>query len=260
MIDDRVPQLDLGAQYAAIADEVEAAVLEVLRSGRYVLGERVAAFEREAASRIGVPHAIGCASGSDALLIALLALDVGPGDEVVTSAFSFFATASAIVRIGALPVFADIRPDDFLLDPQAAARVVTPSTRAILPVHLYGQCVDVCAFDQVAREQRLPIVEDAAQAIGAARDGVTAGAWGDLGCFSFYPTKNLGAAGDAGMVTTRDDVLAARVRRLREHGSDKRYEHVEVGLNSRLDALQAAVLSVKLRHLESWTAARIGRA
>jgi dTDP-4-amino-4,6-dideoxygalactose transaminase len=260
MSDAPIPQLDLAAQYARIAGEVEAAVLEVLRSQRYVLGERVAAFEREAARYVGVPHAIGCASGSDALLLALLALDVGPGDEVVTSAFSFFATASAIVRIGAVPVFADVRPDDLLLDPQAVARCITPSTRALLPVHLYGQCVDVRAFDAVAREHRLPIVEDAAQAIGAVRDGVAAGAWGDLGCFSFYPTKNLGAAGDAGMVTTSDQQLAARVRRLREHGSETRYEHVEVGLNSRLDALQAAVLSVKLRHVDGWSSARIRRA
>ncbi|HEY8515954.1 MAG TPA: DegT/DnrJ/EryC1/StrS family aminotransferase [Candidatus Binatia bacterium] len=260
MSGDPIPQLDLRAQYAAIAHELEPAVLEVLRSGRWVLGERVAAFESEVAQAIGVSHAIGCASGSDALLLALLALDVRPGDEVVTSAFTFFATASAIVRIGAVPVFADIRPDDFLLDPNAAARAVTPSTRAILPVHLYGQCVDVRAFDEVARQHRLPIVEDAAQAIGASRDGVAAGAWGDLGCFSFYPTKNLGAAGDAGLVTTGDGMLAARVRRLREHGSEKRYEHVEVGINSRLDALQAAILSVKLRHLAAWTEARIRRA
>jgi dTDP-4-amino-4,6-dideoxygalactose transaminase len=255
-----VPQLDLKAQYAAIAAEIEAAVLEVLRSGRWVLGDYVKAFEAEAARYVGAPHAIGCASGSDALLLSLMALDVGPGDEVVTTAFSFFATASAITRLGAQPVFADIRADDFLLDPDAVRRAITPRTRALLPVHLYGQCVDFAAFAAIAAEHRLPIVEDAAQAIGATRDGHAAGATGDLGCFSFYPTKNLGAAGDAGLVTARDERLAARVRRLREHGSEKRYEHLEVGLNSRLDAIQAAILSVKLRHVDAWSDARVARA
>jgi dTDP-4-amino-4,6-dideoxygalactose transaminase len=232
----------------------------VLRSQRYVLGETVAAFERDAARYVGVPHAIGVASGSDALLIALQALDVGPGDEVITTAFSFFATASAITRLGAVPVFADLRPDDFLLDADAVRKKITPRTRALLPVHLYGQCVDFAAFGAIAREHRLAIVEDAAQAIGATRDGIAAGAFGELGCFSFYPTKNLGAAGDAGLVSARDEKLAARVRRLREHGSEKRYEHLEVGLNSRLDALQAAILTVKLRHVDAWSNARAERA
>lgn len=255
-----VPQLDLRAQYDAIAAEIEPAVLEVLRSQRYVLGDHVAAFERAAAQYVGVPHAIGVASGSDALLIALMALDVGPGDEVVTTAFSFFATASAITRLGAVPVFADIRPDDYLLDPDAVRRAIGPRTRALLPVHLYGQCIDFAAYAAIAREHRLPIVEDAAQAIGATRDGIAAGAFGELGCFSFYPTKNLGAAGDAGLVTARDEKLAARVRRLREHGSEKRYEHLEVGLNSRLDAIQAVILGVKLRHVDAWSDARARRA
>lgn len=255
-----VPQLDLRAQYDAIAHELEPVVLEVLRSQRYVLGETVASFERDAARYVGVPHAIGVASGSDALLIALQALDVGPGDEVITTAFSFFATASAITRLGAVPVFADLRPDDFLLDADDVRRKVTPRTRALLPVHLYGQCVDFAAFGAIAREHRLAIVEDAAQAIGATRDGIAAGAFGELGCFSFYPTKNLGAAGDAGLVSARDEKLAARVRRLREHGSEKRYEHLEVGLNSRLDALQAAILAVKLRHVDAWSNARAERA
>ena len=255
-----VPQLDLKAQYDAIAGEIEPVVLEVLRSQRWVLGDYVKAFEADAARYVGVPHAIGCASGSDALLIALMALDVKPGDEVITTAFSFFATASAITRLGAKPVFADIRADDFLLDPDAVRRAITPRTRALLPVHLYGQCVDFAAFSAIAAEHRLPVVEDAAQAIGATRDGKAAGAVGDLGCFSFYPTKNLGAAGDAGLVTVLDDRLAARVRRLREHGSEKRYEHIEVGLNSRLDAIQAAILQVKLRHVDAWSDARAARA
>jgi len=255
-----VPQLDLRAQYETIAHEIEPVVLEVLRSQRYVLGSYVQAFEEDAARYVGVPHAIGCASGSDALLLCLMALDVGPGDEVVTTAFSFFATASAITRLGAKPVFADIRPDDFLLDPEAVRRSIGRRTKALLPVHLYGQCVDFAAFGAIAAEHGLPVVEDAAQAIGATRDGIAAGAFGAFGCFSFYPTKNLGAAGDAGLVTARDDRLAARVRRLREHGSEKRYEHLEVGLNSRLDAIQAAVLRVKLRHVDAWSAARAQRA
>jgi dTDP-4-amino-4,6-dideoxygalactose transaminase len=255
-----VPQLDLKAQYDAIAGELEPVVLEVLRSQRWVLGDYVKAFEADAARYMSVPHAIGCASGSDALLLALMALDVGPGAEVVTTAFSFFATASAITRLGAKPVLADIRADDCLLDAESVRRAITPRTRALLPVHLYGQCIDFTAFAAIAAEHRLPIVEDAAQAIGATRDGRTAGAAGALGCFSFYPTKNLGAAGDAGLVTALDDRLAARVRRLREHGSEKRYQHVEVGLNSRLDAIQAAILQVKLRHVDAWSDARAARA
>jgi dTDP-4-amino-4,6-dideoxygalactose transaminase len=255
-----VPQLDLAAQYASIAHEIEPAVLEVLRSQRYVLGDYVARFEREVAAYVGVPHAIGVASGSDALLLALRALDVGPGDEVVTTAFSFFATVSAITRLGAVPVFADIRHDDLLLDVASVTRALTARTRAVLPVHLYGQCIDFAAFADLARTHRLAVIEDAAQAIGARRGGVRAGTFGELACFSFYPTKNLGAAGDAGLVTVRDEGLAARVRCLREHGSVRRYEHLEIGFNSRLDALQAAILSVKLRHVDAWSDARAARA
>jgi dTDP-4-amino-4,6-dideoxygalactose transaminase len=255
-----IPQLDLRAQYRAIAPEVEAAVLAVLRSGQYVLGETVARFEGAMEAALGVRHAIAIASGSDALLLALMALDVGPGDEVVTSPFSFFATVAAIVRLGAVPVFADVAPDDLLLDAGAVLAVCTERTRALLPVHLYGQCVDLRAFDAIARERRIAIVEDAAQAVGAMRDGVHAGAWGDVACFSFYPTKNLGAAGDAGLLTTADDRLAERLRRLRVHGSATRYEHSELGINSRMDALQAAILHAKLPHLDAWTEARIARA
>jgi dTDP-4-amino-4,6-dideoxygalactose transaminase len=255
-----IPQLDLRAQYRAIAPEVEAAVLAVLRSGQYVLGETVARFERAMEAALGVRHAIAVASGSDALLLGLMALDVGPGDEVVTSPFSFFATVAAIVRLGAAPVFADVAPDDLLLDADAARAACTERTRALLPVHLYGQCVDLRAFDAIARERRIAIVEDAAQAVAASRDGIRAGAWGDVACFSFYPTKNLGAAGDAGLLTTGDDRLAERLRRLRVHGSATRYEHAELGINSRMDAVQAAVLDAKLPHLDAWTEARIARA
>src|SRR5262245_44896999 len=252
-----IPLLDLGAQYREIGAELEAAVLQVLRSGRYVLGETVARFEAAIAEHLGVRHAIGVASGSDALLLALMALDVRVGAEVVTSPFSFFATAAAVVRLGATPVFADIDPADFAVS-MASVRL-TEHTRALLPVHLYGQCGDMRTLDAIARRHRLPIVEDAAQAIGASRDGWRVGD-GDLACLSFYPTKNLGAVGDAGLVVTGDDALAARVRRLRTHGAEGRYEHLEVGLNSRLDAVQAAVLTVKLKYVESWNAARRARA
>jgi len=251
-----VPQLDLRAQYESIGSELEAAVVAVLRSGQYVLGPATESFERAVAAYVGVPHAIAVASGSDAVLLALMALDVGPGDEVVTTPFSFFATVSSITRLGATPVLADISPRDFLIDPPAVEAAITPRTRAILPVHLYGQCADLTALDAIARPRRLAIVEDAAQAIGATWAGRPAGGIGDLGCFSFYPTKNLGAAGDAGLVTTLDARLAERVRRLRVHGSERRYVHIEVGINSRMDAIQAAVLEVKLAHLERWTEAR----
>ena len=183
-----IPQLDLRAQHASIAEEVEAAALGILRSQQCVLGEPVARFEREIAEWIGVPHAIGCASGSDALLLALQALDVGPGDEVITSPFTFFATVAAIVRLGATPVLADIQADTFNLDPDRVRAAVTPRTRVLLPVHLYGQCVDFDAFDEIARDARATIVEDAAQAIGASWNGRAAGTWGDVACFSFYPT------------------------------------------------------------------------
>ncbi len=255
-----VPSVDLAAEWREIAAEAEPRVLEVLRSQQFVLGPAVASFEQAVAGRIGVAHAMGVASGSDALLLSLMALDVGPGDEVVTSAFTFFATASAITRLGATPVFADVRRDDFLLDPEAVRAAVGPRTRVLLPVHLYGQCADFPALDAIARSAGAAIVEDAAQAIGAARDGRAAGTVGDLAAFSFYPTKNLGAAGDAGLVTTGDDRLAARVRRLRVHGSEKRYEHLEVGINSRMDGIQGALLEVKLRRLDAWTRARAARA
>ena len=256
----RVPFLDLRREYASIAGELEAAVLEVLRSQAYILGPAAARFEEEVAEFLGVEHAIGVSSGSDAVLLALAALDVGPGDQVVTTPFTFFATVSAIVRLGAQPVFADISRADYLLDPAEVAKVVTDRTRAIMPVQLYGQCVDPDAFDAIGREHRIPIIEDAAQAIGARRGKFGAGAFGDFGCFSVDPTKNLAAVGEAGLVTTGDDRLASRVRRLRDHGSEKRYEHLEVGWNARLDGVQAAALSVKLRHLKDWNQARAAHA
>lgn len=252
--------LDTAAQWAEIASEAEPAVLEVLRGGIWALGPPVAAFEDEIAEFLGVRHAIGVASGSDALILALLALDIRPGDEVITTPMTFVSTATAIERIGAVPVFADVLDDDLLLDAAAVEKVITKRTRAILPVHLYGQCVDGEAIDALARAHRLPIIEDACQSVGSRRGAVCAGAWGDLAAFSFYPTKNLSAAGDAGLVTTNDEKLDRRVRRLRAHGSDVRYEHREVGLNSRMDAVQGAILSVKLRKLEEWNAQRLANA
>jgi dTDP-4-amino-4,6-dideoxygalactose transaminase len=243
-------------QHATIRDEVRDAVDAVFSSQRFILGEEVAALEQEIAAYCDARHAIGCASGTDALILALMALDIGPGDEVITSPFTFFATASAIHRVGAKPVFADIDPATFNIDHQAVAAAITPRTKAILPVHLFGQCADMEPLWRLAVRHGLAIIEDAAQAIGATYRGRHAGVLGTIACFSFFPTKNLGGAGDGGMLSTDDQDLDVRLRRLRVHGDVGRYEHLEVGLNSRLDALQATVLRIKLRHLESWTQGR----
>ena len=252
----KVPALDLVRQHRHLKEEIDAAVMSVLASGGYVLGVEVEAFEREFAASAGVEHAIACASGSDALLLALMAMDVGPGDEVITSPFTFFATASCIVRLGARPVFADIDPETYNIDPAGVAAAITERTRGIIPVHLYGQCADMTTINEIAADAGVPVIEDACQAVGATHDGKAAGSMGAVGCFSFYPTKNLGAAGDAGMMTTQDADLARRLRRLRVHGSDRRYYHDELGINSRMDAFQGAILRVKLRRLSAWTEAR----
>jgi dTDP-4-amino-4,6-dideoxygalactose transaminase len=244
----KVPLLDLRAQYATVGPAVESAVKRVLESGQYILGEEVAALEREIAEALGVAHAIGVSSGTDALLVALQALGVGPGDEVVTTALSFFATAGAIARLGARPVFADVEPDSFNLDPADALRRVGPRTRAFVPVHLFGRPARVAPLGAAG----LPIVEDAAQALGAA--GV--GKLGRVATLSFFPSKNLGAAGDAGMVTTDDGELGDRMRLLRTHGSRPKYVHHIVGGNFRMDALQAAVLRAKLPQLADWNRRR----
>lgn len=251
-----VPFIDLTRQYGAIGAELEAAVRDVLRSGRYILGPEVAAFEREMAAYCGVAEAIGVGSGTDALLIALKAVGVGPGDEVIVPAFTFVATAEVVTHLGAAPVFADIEPERHGLDAASAERLITPRTKAIVPVHLYGRIADMDALGALARRHGLAIVEDAAQAVGAEYRGRRAGGIGRLGCFSFYPTKNLGALGDGGLVTTDDAALAERVRMLRDHGSRQRYFHEIPGWCSRLDAVQAAGLRVKLRHLDAWTVAR----
>lgn len=251
-----VPALDLKAQYASIRDEVERVVRAVFESQHFVLGPEVAGLEAELATYCGVPYAVGCASGSDALLIPLMALDIGPGDEVVTTPFSFFATAGAIWRLGARPVFVDIEPDTFNIDPSRLESAITPRTKAIIPVHLYGQTADMEPINAIAEAHGLTVLEDAAQAIGAQYHDRRAGSLARVAAFSFYPSKNLGAVGDAGMITTTDAELASRMARLRVHGMEPKYYHHEVGFNSRLDALQAAVLRLKLRHLEDWTAAR----
>jgi dTDP-4-amino-4,6-dideoxygalactose transaminase len=257
----QVPLLDLKRQHAALREELGAALGRVLDSQQFILGEDVRLLESELARYTRARHAVGCGSGSDALLLALLALDVGAGAEVVTTPFTFFATAGAVVRAGARPVFVDIEPRTYNLDPSKIDEVITERTRAVIPVHLYGQMAEMGEVLGVAARRGLRVIEDAAQAIGAADgEGRSAGAVGDAGCFSFYPTKNLGAAGEAGLVTTNDAGVAERLRRLRVHGGATEYHHDEVGFNSRLDTFQAAVLRVKLPHLDGWSGARRERA
>lgn len=251
-----VPLLDLDAQYRPLRDELLAAITRVCDSQRFIQGPEVEALERELSASLGVAHAIGVSSGTDALLMALMALEIGPGDEVVTSTYSFFATAGAIARLGARPVLVDIDPDTFNIDPAAAVAAITSRTRAIVPVHLFGQSAELAPLLDAGRRASVPVVEDAAQAIGATYQERAVGAWGNVGCFSFFPSKNLGAFGDGGLVTASDEALAQRLRLLRNHGMEPRYYHQLVGGNFRLDALQAAVLRVKLPHLASWTAAR----
>jgi dTDP-4-amino-4,6-dideoxygalactose transaminase len=253
----KVPLLDLQAQYATIRDEVRAAIDRVCDSQHFILGPEVTALESEIASYHDARFAIGVSSGTDALLLALMAAGVGPGDEVLTSTYSFFATAGTIARLGARPVFVDIEKASFNLDPARLASLVTPRTKAIVPVHLFGRCCDMDAVSAVARAHGLAVIEDAAQAIGAVDDrGRIAGTVGTVGCFSFFPTKNLGGFGDGGLVLTNDAELAERMRVLRVHGSKPKYHHALVGGNFRLDAIQAAVLRVKLKFLASWTKAR----
>ena len=247
-----IPILDLTRQHEALSPHIERAVREVLRGGTYINGPNVTAFEQELAAYTGVPHAVGLNSGTDALYLALRALDIGPGDEVITTPFTFVATTEAIGMTGAKPVFVDIDPATFNIDPAAVEAAITPRTRAILPVHLYGQPADMNALVAVARRSHLAIVEDCAQSIGATVDGRKTGSIGTIGAFSFFPSKNLGACGDAGAIVTRDRALADRIRRLRAHGAAVKYYHDELGVNSRLDEIQAAILRVKLGHLEDW--------
>jgi dTDP-4-amino-4,6-dideoxygalactose transaminase len=264
----QVPLLDLKAQYAPLRDEIRAAIDEVCDAQYFILGPKVVAFEAETAAYCGAKAAIGVSSGSDALIISLMALDIGPGDAVITTPYTFFATVGAIARVGATPVFVDIDPVTFNIDPAAIKNLLTHwpdrfaglTPRAIMPVHLYGQCADMDPIMELAKENDLAVVEDGAQAIGSEYPSASgtqkAGAMGTTGCFSFFPSKNLGGFGDGGLVTTQDEALAEKLSQLRNHGMNSRYYHKMVGGNFRLDAIQAAVLSVKLRHLDEWHAGR----
>jgi dTDP-4-amino-4,6-dideoxygalactose transaminase len=255
-----VPLLDVNRGNAPLREEILAALTRVVDSGRFLFGPDVQQLEKSIAILSGTQHAVACASGSDALLLALMALDIGEGDEVIVPSFTFFATASAAWRLGAKPVFVDIEPQTLNLDPQQVEDAITPLTRAIVPVHLFGQCADMDAIGQIADRHGLHVIEDAAQAIGAKFNGRLAGSMSAVSCLSFYPTKNLGAFGDAGMLTTNDAALAERLRLFAAHGMSPRYYHQVVGINSRLDSLQAAVLNVKLTRLAEWTAARAANA
>jgi dTDP-4-amino-4,6-dideoxygalactose transaminase len=250
------PYLDLKAQFETIRHEMSEAIWRVLENQQFILGKEVDQFEADIASIIGARHAVSCASGSDALVLSLMAAGIGTGDEVITSPFTFVATAGSIARVGAIPVFVDIDPATFNILPDVIEAAVTSKTRAIMPVHLFGLPADLDPILETARKHSLVVVEDAAQAIGARYKGRPAGTQGDFGCFSFFPSKNLGGAGDGGLVTTNDAVMADKLRMLRAHGSKKKYQHEILGMNSRLDALQAAILRVKLPHLESWTEGR----
>jgi dTDP-4-amino-4,6-dideoxygalactose transaminase len=252
----KVPLIDLRGQHLDLRPQLLKAIERVLDSQQFVLGGEVEAVEEEIARYSSTNFAVGCASGSDALLLSLMALDVKAGDEVITTPFSFFATASSITRLGAKPRFVDIDRWTYNIDPLKVETAITPRTRAIMPVHMYGQCADMSPLLEISQRHGLHLVEDAAQAIGAEDRGRRAGSMGHLGCFSFYPTKNLGGAGDGGMVVTNDANLAQRLRKLRVHGGTTEYHHDEVGINSRLDALQAAILRVKLKHLDEWSEAR----
>lgn len=254
----QVPGFDLQRQWREIGQKVRQSVEEVFDSSQFILGDAVERFEQSMAELIGVKHAIGVGNGSDALYLALLALDIGPGDEVITTPFTFFATAGAVSRTGATPIFADIDPATYNIDPKDVERRITEKTKGIIPVHLYGRPAPMDELHELANKHGLRIVEDAAQAVGAIYKGKPVGSISDVGCFSFYPTKNLGAAGDAGLVTTDDDVLASRIRSLRgEPGVKSNYLYSAISINSRLDAVQAAVLNVKLPYLERWTNRRI---
>src|SRR6185369_12286625 len=251
-----VPLLDVNRQYQPLRAEILAAIARVCDSGRYILGPDCDELERGIAALTGARHAIACASGSDALLLALMALGIGQGDEVICPSYTFFATASAVTRLGAEPIFVDIEPATFNLDPKKIEPLVSEKTKAIIPVHLFGQCAAMDEIGRIAARHNVALIEDACQSIGATYAGRSAGTLGDIGCFSFYPTKNLGCMGDGGLLTTDRDDLAAKLRLLRGHGMEPRYYHHVVGINSRLDTIQAAVLNVKMPHLETWARQR----
>lgn len=251
-----VPLLDLSEQHQRLRPDIEAALERVLDANAFILGGEVAALERQIAEYCDVKYAVGCASGSDALLLALMAYGVGPGDEVITTPYSFFATVSSITRLGATPVFVDIEPGTYNIDVSQIEAKLTSRTKVIEPVHLYGQCANMAALGEICAKYKIPVIEDAAQAIGAEENGRRAGAMSEIGCFSFYPTKNLGGMGDGGMLTTNNDSLAGKLQALRVHGAEEKYYHKYVGLNSRLDGFQGAVLRAKLPYLDEWTERR----
>jgi len=251
-----IPLLDLDAQYRPLRDQLLAAITRVCDSQRFIMGPEIDGLERELAALLGIRHAIAVSSGTDALLLALMTLDIGPGDEVVTTPYSFFATAGCVVRVGARPVMVDIDPATFNIDPALAAAAITPRTKAVMPVHLFGLSADLDPIMDAANRAGIPVIEDAAQAIGSTYKSRPLGGIGALGCFSFFPSKNLGAFGDAGLLTTNDDTLAEKARLLRTHGMKPKYHHHLVGANFRMDALQAAVLRVKAPHLDGWTEGR----
>ena len=252
--------LDLKAQFASIREEVMAAIASVMESQVFILGPEVKTLEDEVAAKLGARYAVACASGTDALVLSLMAAGIGPGDEVITTPFSFIATAGSIAHVGATPVFVDIDPVSFNIDPVKIEAAITPRTRAIMPVHLFGLPVDLDPILALAKSRALFVIEDAAQAIGSRHNGQAIGTFGDFGCFSFFPSKNLGGAGDGGMITTNSSERAERLKMIRAHGSKRKYFHEILGTNSRLDALQAAILRVKLRHLDSWAEGRRNRA
>ena len=252
----QVPPFSLSQQISDLGTDLETAVLDVLRSGQYIGGPQIQQFQEAFAASVGTRHAIGCNSGTDALILALRALGIGPGDEVITCSFSFFATAEAISAVGATPVFVDVDPATYLIDLDQIEAAITPATKALMPVHLFGRPVDMTRLMAIATSHGLKVVEDCAQTTGARWNGQAVGSFGDAGCFSFFPTKNLGAAGDGGAITTNDDGLAQSMRELAVHGMPERYLHTALGYNSRLDALQAAVLNVKLPRLTCWVERR----
>lgn len=252
----QVPLLDLKPQYQQIKEELLPKVMEVIENQAFILGPNVEKAEKELVNYIGTKFAVGCSSGTDALLLALMALDIKEGDEVITTPYTFFATAGSIARVGAKPVFVDIEPDTFLIDVSKIEAKISLKTKAIMPVHLFGQCVDMNPLMVLAKKYNLKVIEDAAQAIGAKYQDKKAGTIGDIGCFSFFPSKNLGCFGDGGLVTTNDEKTYERLKALRVHGGQKQYQHLEIGLNARLDALQAVVISTKLPYLDSWSEKR----
>jgi dTDP-4-amino-4,6-dideoxygalactose transaminase len=252
----KIPMLDLNAQYADIMDDIRTEMEKVFATHAYKLGPQVKEFEEEMQKFCDVKHAVGCASGTDAIVLALLALKIGDGDEVITTPFTFFATAGTIHRVGAKPIFVDVKPDTFNIDPDKIEAVITPNTKAIIAVHLFGQPAEMDKIMAIAKKHNLKVIEDNAQGVGAKFDGKVAGTIGDIGTLSFFPSKNLGAMGDGGMCLTNDDELAARLFQLRVHGENPQYYHKWVGLNSRLDTIQAAVLLIKLRSLPGWSSAR----